>query len=65
MQSHTLTFQCAVLTSNVYPLLGVKWGELGQAKAGKYVDVQPSIDLSESFADADLEPWDSAVFAQY
>jgi hypothetical protein len=54
-----------VLTSNVYPLLGVKWGELGQAKAGKYVDVQPSIDLSESFADADLEPWDSAVFAQY
>lgn len=46
-------------------ILGIKWASLGDAKTGRYVDVQPSLDLTDTFADEQLEAWDSTTFSQY
>ena len=46
-------------------LLGITWSNVGDPKNGKYVDVQPSFDLGDSFEDASLEAWDSTVYSQY
>ena len=56
----TLLCDCTLLS-------GIQWCALGGSTRGaKYVDVQPSIDLTEAFSDAQLEPWTtSTAFDHY